>query len=205
MDGTEKVLKLARECGLLAAADLEAEGLPRRYLPRLEKRGRLERVARGIYALPNREITEHHDLAVAAKRVGKGAVVCLLSALRFHELTTQAPFEVWMALEEGRWEPKSDSVPLRTVHMSEASHSAGVEEQVAWKVPVKVYSPAKTVADCFKFRSAVGLDVALEALRAFRRPSSPGGAGTGSMDELWRFAGICRMRSVMRPYMEAIA
>jgi predicted transcriptional regulator of viral defense system len=88
MSETKEVLKLAQERGLLAAADVEAEGLPRRYLPRLEKRGDLERVARGIYALPGREITEHHDLAVAAKRVGKGGVVCLLSALRFHELTT---------------------------------------------------------------------------------------------------------------------
>ena len=195
---TDHVLRLAREKGLLQASDLEAKDLPRRYLPRLEQRGELERVARGLYALPNREITEHHDLAVAAKAVPEG-VICLLSALRFHDLTTQAPFEVWMALEEGSWEPKEDAVPLRTVHMSEASFGAGVQAHRVWKVRAKIYSPAKTVADCFKFRGQVGLDVALEALRAFRRERA------GSMDDLWRYAEICRVQSVMRPYMEAIA
>ena len=195
---TEQVLGLARERGLLSAEDLEAENVPRRYLPRLKRRGELERVARGLYALPDREITEHHDLAIAAKRVPEG-VICLLSALRFHELTTEAPFEVWMALEEGRWDPKADALPLRTVHMSSESFAAGVEKCLAWKVPAKVYSPAKTVADCFKFRSQVGLEVALEALRDFRRKRA------GSMDDLWRFAKICRVQNVMRPYMEAIA
>jgi len=195
---TNRVLQLARERGFLRAEDLEVENLPRRYLPRLEKRGELERVARGVYALPDREVTEHHDLAVAAKRVPEG-VICLLSALRFHDLTTQAPFEVWMALEEGRWDPKVDAVPLRTVHMSEESFTAGVEEHRVWKVPARIYSPAKTVADCFKFRREVGLDVALEALRDFRQQRS------GSMDDLWRFAKVCRVHNVMRPYMEAIA
>lgn len=195
---TQRVLQLARDKGILRASDLEAEGLPRRYLPRLEQRGQLERVARGLYALPDREITEHHDLAIAAKAVPSG-VICLLSALRFHQLTTQAPFEVWIALEEGGWEPKEDAVPLRAVHMSEATFAAGVEEHRVWKVPSKVYSPAKTVADCFKFRGHVGLDVALEALRAFRRGRA------GSMDDLWRYAKICRVQNVMRPYMEAIA
>ena len=195
---TDRVLQLAGERGFLSAADLEAEGLPRRYLPRLEKRGSLERVARGIYARPDREITGHHDLALAAKRAGEGGVICLLSALRFHELTTQAPFEVWVALEEGRWVPKEDAVPLRTVHMSPESHAAGTEEHQVWKTKALVYSPAKTVADCFKFRGQVGTDVAVEALRAFRRERA------GSMDDLWRFAEICRVQSVMQPYMEAV-
>ena len=193
----DRVLELVQQEGFVCAEDLEVENLPRRYLPRLEKRGELERVARGLYALPGREITEHHDLAVVAKRV-PGGVVCLLSALRFHELTTQAPFEVWIALKEGNWEPKEDAVPLRTVHMSAESHAAGVEEHAAWKVPAKIYSPAKTVADCFKFRNLIGTGVALEALRAFRRERA------GTMDDLWRFAGICRVQNVMRPYMEAI-
>lgn len=195
---TDQVLELARRRGIVAAEDLEEEGLPRRYLPRLEQRGKLERLARGLYALPEREITEHHDLAVAARRV-PGGVICLLSALRVHELTTQAPFEVWMALEEGSWEPKEDAAPLRTVRMSSASHAAGIEEHLLWKVPARVYGPAKTVADCFKFRSLIGLDVALEALRAFRRERA------GTMDELWRFAEVCRVQGVMQPYMEALA
>src|SRR5690606_7790333 len=100
--------------------------------------------------LPDREVSEHHDLAVVAKRVPQG-VVCLLSALRFHDLTTQAPFEVWLALPPNIWEPKLDSVPLRTVRMSGEALTAGVEEHVVEKVPVRVFSPAKTVADCFRF------------------------------------------------------
>jgi len=195
---TDRVLALARKRGFLRAEDLQVEDLPRRYLPRLEKRRELERVARGVYALPDRETTEHNDLAVAAKRVPEG-VICLLSALRFHDLTTQAPFEVWMALQEGRWDPKVDAVPLRTVHMSDDSFAAGVEEHRIWKIPARVHSPAKTVADCFKFRREVGLDVALEALRDFRSKRA------GSMDELWQFAKVCRVHNVMRPYMEAIA
>jgi hypothetical protein len=106
---------------------------------------------------------------------------------------------VWIALEEGAWKTKEDAVPLRVVHMSEASFGAGVEEHRVWKVPAKVYNPAKTVADCFKFRGHVGLNVALEALRAFRRGQA------GSTDDLWRYAEICRIQNVMRPYMEAIA
>ncbi len=194
------VLHLARRRGILRAGDLEEEGLPRAAspsLPRPAEPGKLERLARGLYALPGREITEHHDLAVAAKRV-PGGVICLLSALRFHDLTTQAPFEVWMALEEGGWEPDEDGVPLRTVRMSEDSFAAGAAEHMVWKVPAQIYSPAKTVADCFKFRSQVGLEVALEALRAFRS------GRRGSMDELWRFAKICRVQRVMRPCIDAM-
>lgn len=106
---------------------------------------------------------------------------------------------MWITLEEGAWEQKEDAVPLRVVHMSEASFGAGVEEHGVLKVSAKVYNPAKTVADCFTFRGHVGLDVALEALRAFRRGRA------GSMDDLWRYAEICRVQNVMRPYMEAIA
>src|SRR5690606_13127633 len=117
MDQTTAVLNLAEERGIITAHDLQEHGLPRRYLSRLAERGELQRVARGLYALPDREVSEHHDLAVVAKRVPQG-VVCLLSALRFHDLTTQAPFEVWLALPPNIWEPKLDSVPLRTVRMS---------------------------------------------------------------------------------------
>ena len=195
---TEKVLDLARKRGIITGRDLEEHDLPRRYLSRLHQRGELDRVGRGLYALPDREITEHHDLALVARRL-PDAVVCLLSALRFYDLTTQAPFEVWVALPTEAWEPAKDAVPLRTVRLSGEALTAGIAEHIVDRVPVRVYVPAKTVADCFKFRNQIGLDVALEALREYRRSRS------GSMDELWHYAGICRVQNVMRPYLEALS
>ncbi len=122
---TEKVLDLARKRGIITGRDLEEHDLPRRYLSRLHQRGELDRVGRGLYALPDREITEHHDLALVARRL-PDAVVCLLSALRFYDLTTQAPFEVWVALPTEAWEPAKDAVPLRTVRLSGEALTAGM-------------------------------------------------------------------------------
>jgi predicted transcriptional regulator of viral defense system len=147
--------------------------------------------------LPDAELTEHHSLAEAAKRAPDG-VVCLLSALRFHELTTQAPFEVWLAIPAAARTPKSNSLPLRIVRFSGNALTEGVEEHLVEGVPVRVYSPAKTVADCFKFRNKIGLDVALEALRETWR------ARRATMDELWRYAEVCRVGKVMRPYLESL-
>jgi predicted transcriptional regulator of viral defense system len=126
-------------------------------------------------------------------------VVCLLSALRFHDLTTQAPFEVWLAIGEKAWRPRLEYPPLRIVRFSGAALSAGVEVQQIEGVTVQVYSPAKTVADCFKYRNKICLDVATEALRECRR------ARHCSMDDLWHYAGICRVQYVRRPYLESIA
>ena len=192
-----QVLDLARDRGIISASELDQFDLPRRYLSRLHDRGDLVRVDRGLYSLPDRELTEHHDLAIVGKRVPKG-VICLLSALRFHNLTTQAPFEVWVALSAEVWQPILDAVPLRTVRMSGDTLTAGVAEHVVEKIPVRVFVPAKTVVDCFRFRNQVGLDVALEALREFRQ------ARVGSMDQLWHFARICHVQTVIRPYLEAI-
>lgn len=194
---TDQVLELARTRGIIRPRDLDEHGLPRRYLSRLHERGALERVGRGLYALSDREITEHHDLAIVAKRLPSG-VICLLSALRFYDLTTQSPFEVWVALSPESWEPNRDTVPLRTIRMSGQALMAGIAEHIVENVPVRVFEPSKTVADCFKFRSLVGLDVALEALREFSRTRS------GSIDELWHYADICRVQTVMRPYLEAV-
>lgn len=177
--------------------DLDAHGIPRIYLTRLVRRGLLERVGRGLYTLPDAEVSEHHSLAGAAKQVPHG-VVCLLSALRFHELTTQNPFEVWMALHHKAWSPRSEALPLRIVRMSGAAFDSGVESHQIEGVTVRVYGAAKTVADCFKFRSKVGLDVAMEALRDYRRAYPAG------MDDLWRYAKICRVSNVIRPYLEAL-
>jgi len=196
--GTEKVLKLVRKAGVLRPRDLEPHGIPRTYLSRLCAAGKLQRIGRGLYVLPGSGATEHHSLAEACKRVPKG-VVCLLSALRFHDLTTQAPFQVWLAIGEKAWRPRLEYPPLRIVRFSQAALRAGVEEHRIEGVPVHVYSPAKTVADCFKYRNKIGLDVAIEALRECRR------ARHCTMDDLWHYADICRVRNVMRPYLEALA
>jgi predicted transcriptional regulator of viral defense system len=193
----DKILELVRKVGVLRPRDLDPYDIPRTYLSRLCTSGKLQRIGRGLYILPGTNATEHHSLAEACKRVPKG-VVCLLSALRFHELTTQAPFEIWLAIGEKAWRPRLEYPPLRIVRFSHTTLSAGVEEHQVEGVTVHVYSPAKTVADCFKYRNKIGLDVAIEALRECWR------SRRGTMDDLWHFAGICRVRNVMRPYLESI-
>ncbi len=195
---TDKILNLVRKAGVLRPRDLDPYNVPRIYLSRLCAAGKLQRVGRGLYILPGSGATEHHSMAEACKRVPKG-VVCLLSALSFHELTTQAPFEVWLAIGEKAWRPRLEYPPLRIVHFSKAALNAGVEEHQIEGVNVQVYSPAKTVADCFKYRNKIGLDVAIEALRECRR------ARHCTMDDLWHYADICRVRNVMRPYLESLA
>ncbi len=194
---TEKLLDLVRKQGLLRPKDLAPLNIPRVALTRAVRRGQLERVGRGLYGLPTRVVSAHGTLAEVARRVPKG-VVCLLSALRFHELTTQAPFEVWLAIENKAAAPRLDYPPLRLVRFSAAALSEGVEEHLIDGVGVRVTSVAKTVADCFKYRHKIGLDVALEALReawAAQRMSS---------EEIWHCAKLNRVANVMRPYLESL-
>jgi predicted transcriptional regulator of viral defense system len=195
---TERVLELVKEMGVLRARDLNPYGIPRTHLSRLCAAGKLQRIARGLYALPDSEITEHHTLVEACKRVPKG-VVCLLSALQYHELTTQAPFEVWLAIGEKAWKPRINYPPLRIVRFSQATLNTGVEEHQIEGVPVRVFAPAKTVADCFKYRNKIGLDVAIESLRECLRSRHC------TVDDLWHYAKICRVQNVMRPYLESLA
>ena len=194
---TNQIFRLLRLGGVLRPRDLDALGIRPEYLHQLYEAGLLERVGRGLYALPNAEVTEHHSLAEAAKRVPHG-VVCLLSALRFHGLTTQAPFEVWLAIGRKARRPKEAILPLRIVWFSGEALDAGVEEHSIEGVTVKIYGPAKTVADCFKYRNKIGLDVALEALRECWRERRC------TMDDLWRYAEICRVGKVMRPYLQSL-
>ena len=192
------MIELVRREGVVRARDLAPLGIPRVYLKRLEEKGILERVSRGLYTLAGVPITEHHTLAEAAKRVPHG-VVCLLSALSFHRLTTQAPFEVWLAIDRSARRPRVDYPPLRVVRMTGEARRAGLEKHDVEGVTVQITSAAKTVADCFKFRNKLGLDVALEALRDYHRDRRR------NLDDLWRFARICRVANVMRPYLEALA
>ncbi|MBN1855277.1 MAG: type IV toxin-antitoxin system AbiEi family antitoxin domain-containing protein [Pirellulales bacterium] len=193
----ERVLELVRRKGVLRPRDLEADGIPREHLRRLLDEGLLERTGRGLYVLAGSKPTPNHTLAEACKRVPHG-VVCLLSALQFHELTTQAPFEVWLAIDEKARLPKVDYPPIRIVRFSGKSLEFGIQEHRIEGVAVRVYSPAKTIADCFKYRNKIGLDVALESLRDCWQKHRV------TTDELWVAAKVCRVANVMRPYMESL-
>ncbi len=193
---TRRLVGAARRKGVLRARDLDGLNVRREQLSRLARRGLLQRLSRGLYALPSLDLTENHSLAEAAKVLPNG-VVCLLSALRYHKLTTQNPFEVWVAVGHKAWRPRPRQPPLRIVHMSGAPAKAGVEAHNIEGVPVRVFSAPKTVADCFRFRNKIGIDVAIDALRAYRRRYR------GRTDELWRFAQVCRVARVMQPYLEA--
>lgn len=182
---------------MLRPRDLDAHGIPRIYLGRLAKAGKLTRISRGLYALPEADVTEHQTLIEASKRLPNG-VICLLSALRFHDLTTASPYEVWMAIGEKDWKPRFTYPPVRLFRFSEVTLSAGVNEHLVDNCSIKVFSEAKTVADCFKYRNKVGLDLALEALRECWRENK------ATADELWHFADLCRVKNVMRPYLETI-
>ena len=190
--------RLLRHSGQVRSRDLEAAGISRSQLSRMVTAGTLVRVGRGLYALPNHLGGEYSSLATVARRA-PGVVFCLLTALRLHDLTTQAPFEVWIAIGNKSHPPRLDYPPLRIVRFSEASLHAGVETRDIDGVTVRVTNPAKTVADCFKFRNRIGLDVAMEALRDALRSRK------ASSDELWRYAGINRVSNVMRPYLDASA
>lgn len=167
-------------------------------LSRLVLSGQLERVARGVYSLPGRRLSEHSSLAEVALRVPRG-VVCLLSALRVHGIGTQAPFEVWLALPHHTPTPKLDQPAIRAVHMSGVALTKGIDHIQVEGIAVPVYNAAKTVADCFKFRNKIGIDVALEALHDGWTQRKL------TMDALWHYATINRVANVMRPYLESVS
>ena len=194
----QRILALAATQGLIRPRDLDEWSLPRVALTRLVRQGRLERVGRGLYATPGRPASEHGSMAEVARKHPQ-AIVCLLSALRVHGLTTQSPFELWVAIPNKSRAPRIDYPPLRVVRFSGVGLTDGVEEHLIDGVVVRVTSVARTVADCLKFRNKIGLDVALEALReawAARRVT---------MDDLWRYAVQCRVANVMRPYLESLS
>lgn len=193
----QQILELLQRVHVLRPHDVEALGISRTYLNKLHAEGILDRPSRGLYVLQDGEPGEQRSLVEACRRVPQG-VVCLLSALQFHGLTTQAPFEIWLAIAEKARLPRVAYPPLRIVRFSGAARTFGQEEHTLEGVAVRVYSPAKTVADCFKYRNKVGLDVAIEALRDCWKQRR------ATTDELWNAAKVCRMTNVMQPYLEAM-
>lgn len=196
MGRQKQILELARKKGIIRAEDVEAIGISRNYLYRMHKEGLLEKSAVGLYTLPEAPVTENSSLAEIAKRLPH-AVVCLISALNYHGITTQISHEIWLTIPRGSWRPDVEYPPLNLTYVSGPAYSFGIQKHVINGAAVKIYSPAKTVADCFKFRNKVGLDVAIEALREAWRSRKV------TMDELVEAAGIDRVSKIMRPYLEA--
>ena len=193
-----RALRLARRAKSVTRGDIAAAGIHTQALTRLVKNGTLERVSRGRYRLPDAPVTEHHGLALAVAAVPKG-VVCLISALNFHGIGTQVPAEVWIALDRRTRRPALRYPPLRVVRFGGFALSEGIESHSIEGVAVRVYNVAKTLADVFKYRNKIGLDVALEALREAWRDRR------FKMDDIHRYARVCRVERVMRPYLESLA
>jgi len=197
MEPYARAKQLLESQGSARARDLRAAGLEGAQITRLVQRGDLVRLARGVYSLPGRAPSADEGLQIVARRVPDG-FFCLLTALRIHGLTTQAPHSVWLGIAAGRHAPKLDWPSLRVVRYSGAGLSAGIETHDRDGVPLRVTGVARTVVDCFKFRNRIGLDVALEALAQVRRERR------ASNDEIWWLASQLRMANVMRPYLESI-
>lgn len=195
---TEQVKEFVRKKGLVRPKEVEEAGLPQRLLYRLRDRGELLQIARGLFTHPDAEITEERPYAEAAKQVPRG-VVCLISALAFHEIGTRMPPSIWMALDRANtWEPEVTAPSMQFVWFSGSAFEEGQESHEIEGVEVRVYSPAKTVADLFKYRRKVGLEVTLEGLREGWRD------GRFTMDELQHYAEVCNVREVARPYLQAL-
>jgi len=194
---TNQIIQIVKRIGIVRPRDMDEYGIHRKYIQRLYNQGMLTRIGRGLYTLPETEPSENRSIAEACKRVPSG-VVCLLSALRFHDLTTQSPYEIWMAIDNKARSPKKLGIPIRIARFSGKVLTSGIENHEIEGVPIRVYNPAKTIADCFKFRNKIGLDVALEALRDCHKSRKC------TMDDLWKYAKICRVANIIKPYLESL-
>ncbi|MBU4173530.1 MAG: type IV toxin-antitoxin system AbiEi family antitoxin domain-containing protein [Actinobacteria bacterium] len=190
-----QLLEIVRNKGIIRARDARQQGFHPEYLRRLSKKGLLIHVARGTFIAADAEVTARHTLALAAKLV-PGGVVCLLSALNFHGIGDQLPREVWLAMDRKAAPPRVD-IPIKVVRFSGDALTEGIDTHIIEGVDVQVFSPAKTIADCFKYRNKIGIDVAVEALVECRAQHKT------SVEDIWRYAKICRVANVMKPYLEA--
>lgn len=190
-------MRLAQRHGVLTSGEATRRGIHGETLTRLVRKGEIERIDRGQYRIPGRPATERHTLAIVA-RAAPGGVICLLSAMNFHDLGSELPAGVWLAIDRKTRPPSLRYPPIRIVRFGGEALMAGVETHHVDGAIVKVYGVAKTVADLFKYRNKIGLNVALEALREAWRDRRV------TIDELDRYARICRVRRVMTPYMEAM-
>ncbi|MCC6490016.1 MAG: type IV toxin-antitoxin system AbiEi family antitoxin domain-containing protein [Candidatus Hydrogenedentes bacterium] len=191
----DKALAIALKQGVLRPRDLERNGVPSYYAATLFRAGRLNRVGRGLYVHPEAHVSENHTLALVAKRI-PGSIICLLSALRFHELTTQLPNATWIAVSQKGRRPTANDIPLRIVRFSGNALKDGVREYALDGVTVRITDPARTVVDCFKYRNKIGRDVAVEALRDAMSQRKV------NLQQLNQYARMCRVSKFMQPYLE---
>ncbi|MGH8198855.1 MAG: type IV toxin-antitoxin system AbiEi family antitoxin domain-containing protein [Steroidobacteraceae bacterium] len=196
VSASARILRLARRFGSVARQDVLAAGIHTQALSRLVRAGELERVAPGQYRLPNAPVTEHHAFAIVAAAAPKSAI-CLLSALNFHRIGTQVPHAVWIAIDRRARRPTLRYPPLQVSRFGGPALTEGIEARAVEGQSVRVYCLAKTIADLFKYRNKIGLDVALEALQEAWRTRRV------TMSAIHRYARICRVERVMRPYLEA--
>ncbi len=198
VDKFEKAAEVFRKHGgMLRTAEALRSGIHPRTLYAMRDSGLLERVSRGVYRLAGSPPLGNPDLVTVATRI-PGGVICLISARSFHELTSQIPHEVHVALPSGAEEPRLEHPPIRTYRFTGESFTEGIQTHDVDGVGVRIYTPEKTIADCFRFRNRIGLDTAIEALRSYRE------RGSLRVDELMRYASICRVKTVIQPYLEAI-
>ena len=197
MDRKQQIINIIKQRGIVNAADIEAAGISRNYLYMLFRDGLIEKTSRGLYMLKNSAAPEHSAFIEIAKKTPK-AVICLASALSYYEITSQIPHEVWLALPKGAWKPKISYPPLNITFLSPETYHYGIEEYEINGNRVKIYSIAKTVADCFKFRNKIGLDVAIEALKESL------GRRKVTVDEVMAAAKVCRVGNIIRPYLETV-
>ena len=193
----DRIAREVRQRKIVRPRDLSSLAGSRSHLSNLARAGKIERIGRGLYRDSASPISDNETYIELAKRVPEG-VLCLSSALRYHELTTENPSETWLAIERGSWTPKIEFPPVRIAHFSKPAFDFGIETHPIEGVRLRVYSPAKTVADCFKFRSKIGTETAIQALRAAFREKK------ATMDQLWKAAKVCRVSNIIRPYMESL-
>lgn len=193
----DQAYRLLKAKGMIRPRDLKAAAIPESYLWEMANEGRIQHLGRGLYALNELELSSFHSLVEVAHYVPKG-VICLLSALQYHELTTQLPPAVWLAIPAHAHRPQIPHLTLELVQIKPDLMTLGVETHVLEGTPVRIFSSARTIADCFKFRGRVGMDVALEALKL--------GLEKGvKAEEIWSFAKLLRVSKVILPYLEALA
>lgn len=192
-----QILNLIESRQVIRPRDLSALGIPGQYLSQMAKSGLIEKIDRGLYASANREFNENIQLIEITQKV-PNAVICLLSVLRFHELTTQAPFETWIAIDRKSRRPVIQYPPTRIVTFSPECLNEGIETHAISGVDVKMFSIEKTFADCFKYRNKIGIDVAVEALKEAINEDKI------KLDDLWNYSKLCRVNNIIRPYVEAL-